>query len=177
MSGSGWGSDICREDPNVYLTGTYSGSTGYTTTNGGTSFTNSTITSGSGAGIIVMEKAYMLAQQTTNLLKLSVSYNVPTNIEETIISSNVPTKFNLYQNYPNPFNPSTNIKFDLVRNGSVKLKVYNEIGKEVAVLLDGVRNAGSYEVKFDAASLSSGIYFYKLETDNSSITKKMLLVK
>ncbi|MBP9095496.1 MAG: T9SS type A sorting domain-containing protein, partial [Ignavibacteria bacterium] len=80
-------------------------------------------------------------------------------------------------NYPNPFNPSTNIKFDLVRNGNVKLKVYNEIGKEVAVLLDAVRNAGSYEVKFDAANLGSGVYFYKLETDNSSVTKKMLLVK
>lgn len=177
MSGSGWGSDICREDPNVYLTGTYSGSTGYTTTNSGTSFFNSTITSGSGAGIIVMEKGYMLAQQTTNLLKLNIAYSVTTDIEETIISANIPTKFNLYQNYPNPFNPSTNIKFDLVRNGNVKLKVYNEIGKEVAVLLDAVRNAGSYEIKFDAANLSSGIYFYKLETDNSSITKKMLLVK
>jgi len=177
MAGSGWGSDICREDPNVYLTGTYSGSTGFTTTNGGASFLSSSITPGPGAGIIVMEKAYMLAQQTSTLLKLSVSYNVTTSIEETTVSLNVPDKFNLYQNYPNPFNPSTNIKFDLVRNGNVKLKVYNEIGKEVAVLLDGVKNAGSYEVKFDAANLSSGIYFYKLETDNSSITKKMLLVK
>ncbi len=177
MTGSGWGSDICREDPNVYLTGTYSGSTGYTTTNGGANFSSSSITSGSGSGIIVMEKAYMLAQQTTNLLKLSVSYTVITGIEETIITSNVPSKFNLYQNYPNPFNPSTNIKFDLTGNGSVKLKVYNELGKEVATLLDGVRNSGSYEVKFDAANLSSGIYFYKLETENSSVTKKMLLVK
>jgi photosystem II stability/assembly factor-like uncharacterized protein len=177
VSGSNWGSDICREDPNVYLTGTYSGSTGYTTTNGGTSFSTSTITSGSGAGIIAMEKGYMLAQQTSNLLKLNVTYTVVTRIEETTISTNIPAKFNLYQNYPNPFNPSTNIKFDVVRNGNVKLKVYNEIGKEVAVLVDGVRNAGSYEVKFDAATLSSGIYFYKLENDNSSITKKMLLIK
>lgn len=177
MSGSGWGSDICREDPNYYLTGTYSGSTSYKTTNGGANFVTSTITSGSGAGIIVMEKNYALAQQTSNLLKLSVSYGVTTKIEETIISSNIPTKFDLYQNYPNPFNPTTNIKFDLTQNGFVKLIVYNEIGKEVETLVSGVRNAGSYEIKFDASQLGSGIYFYKLETGNTSLTKKMLLVK
>jgi photosystem II stability/assembly factor-like uncharacterized protein len=177
LSGSGWGSDICREDPNVYLTGTYSGSTGYKTTNGGASFFTSSITTGAGAGIIVMEKAYMLAQQTTNLQKLSISYNVITNAEETTLSTNIPTKFDLYQNYPNPFNPSTNIKFDLVKNGYVKLTVYNEVGKEIETLLNAVRNAGSYEVKFDASKLSSGVYFYKLETENGSMTKKMLLVK
>ncbi|MBS1494484.1 MAG: T9SS type A sorting domain-containing protein [Bacteroidetes bacterium] len=177
MSGSGWGSDICREDPNVYLTGTYSGSTGYSTTNSGASFFTSNITTGAGAGIIVMEKAYMLAQQTTNLQKLSIAYNVITRAEETTVSTNIPTKFDLYQNYPNPFNPSTNIKFDLVRSGSVKLVVYNEMGREVETLLEGVRNAGSYEVKFDASSLGSGIYFYKLVTENGSVTKKMLLVK
>jgi len=177
LSGSGWGSDICREDPNLYLTGTYSGSTGYTTSNGGASFFTSSITTGAGAGIIVMEKAYMLAQQTSNLQKLSISYNVITSAEETNISTAVPTKFDLYQNYPNPFNPSTNIKFDLMKSGNVKLRVYNEMGREVETLLDAVRNAGSYEVRFDASRLSSGIYFYKLETESTSITKKMLLVK
>ncbi|MBX7045401.1 MAG: T9SS type A sorting domain-containing protein [Ignavibacteria bacterium] len=177
LTGSGWGSDICREDPNFYLTGTYSGSTGYKTTNGGASFFTSSITTGAGAGIIVMEKAYMLAQQTTNLQKLSISYNTPTSIEETTISNSIPAKYGLYQNYPNPFNPATVIKFDLVKNGYVKLVVYNEVGKEVETLLSAVRNAGTYEVKFDASALSSGVYFYKLETESGSFTKKMLLVK
>lgn len=177
MTGSGWGSDICREEPNYYLTGTYSGSTGYTTTNGGANFITSTITSGSGAGIIVMEKNYALAQQTQNLLKLSVTYNGTTSIEEINISTNIPSKFDLAQNYPNPFNPTTNIKFDLVKDGFVKLTIYNEVGQEVETLVSGVRNAGTYEIKFDASKLGSGIYFYKLQTENSSLTKKMLLVK
>jgi len=177
LTGSGWGSDLCREDPNVYLTGTYSGSTGYKTLNGGATFVTSTITSGSGAGIIVMEKGYMLAQQTTNCLKLNVSYSVITDVTETNLSSNVPSKFNLHQNYPNPFNPVTNIKFDVVKTGMVKLKVYDQLGKEVASLVDGVRNAGTYEVQFDAAKFNSGVYFYKLEANDFAMTKKMLLVK
>ena len=178
LGGSGWGSDICHEDPNVYLTGTYSGSTGYATANGGSSFfTSSIVGGGSGAGIISMEKAYMLAQQTSALLKFYVNYSVITSIEETVYSTVIPAKYDLHQNYPNPFNPTTNIKFDIAKSGYVKLSVYNQLGKEVETLIDGVRNAGTYEVKFDAAKLNSGVYFYKLETDNISLTKKMLLVK
>jgi hypothetical protein len=94
-----------------------------------------------------------------------------------LISSQIPEIFALEQNYPNPFNPSTNIKFDILGKEAVRLSVFNSLGQEVAVLVDQRLSAGSYEYKFDAGGLSSGIYFYKLQSENFSETKKMLLVK
>jgi hypothetical protein len=87
--------------------------------------------------------------------------------------------FSLDQNYPNPFNPETNIRFSIPVNvkGAVKLTVYNSAGKEVAQLVNGQLSAGSYEYSFSGARLSSGVYFYKLETSEFTETKKMLLVK
>ncbi|MCW9066450.1 MAG: T9SS type A sorting domain-containing protein, partial [Ignavibacteriaceae bacterium] len=81
------------------------------------------------------------------------------------------------QNYPNPFNPSTNIKFSVPESGNVKLSVYNLVGEEVAVLVNGFRQAGTFEVTFDASNLSTGIYLYKLQSENSIQTKKMMLLK
>ncbi|MBK7254387.1 MAG: T9SS type A sorting domain-containing protein [Ignavibacteria bacterium] len=100
----------------------------------------------------------------------------------TIISNLIPEKFNVYQNYPNPFNPSTKIKFDIPSglNGSdskVRLSVYNSLGKEIAELVNENLGAGSYETEFDASDFSSGVYFYKIETDNFSQTKSMFLIK
>jgi len=100
----------------------------------------------------------------------------------TIISNLIPEKFNVYQNYPNPFNPSTKIKFDIPSglNGSdtkVRLSVYNSLGKEIAELVNENLSAGSYETEFDASDFSSGVYFYKIETDNFSQTKSMFLIK
>jgi hypothetical protein len=91
--------------------------------------------------------------------------------------TNQPDRFALDQNYPNPFNPSTEISFTLAKSAKVKLAVYNLLGKEVAVLVNGMRNAGSQTVTFDAKSLSSGVYFYKLETGSSVLAKKMMLLK
>ena len=88
-----------------------------------------------------------------------------------------PVTFNLYQNYPNPFNPSTSIRYAISSNQFVKLKVYDVLGNEVATLVDEYKAAGSYEVKFDAAQLSSGIYFYKLHAGNFVETKKMILLR
>jgi hypothetical protein len=85
--------------------------------------------------------------------------------------------FELAQNYPNPFNPSTEISFSLAKSEKVKLTVYNLLGKEVAVLVNGMRNAGSQSVTFDAKNLSSGVYFYKLEAGTSIAAKKMMLIK
>jgi hypothetical protein len=85
--------------------------------------------------------------------------------------------FELAQNYPNPFNPSTEISFTLVKSEKVKLAVYNLLGKEVAVLVNGTRNAGSQTVTFDAKNLSSGVYFYKLEAGSTMLAKKMMLLK
>lgn len=93
------------------------------------------------------------------------------------ISSEVPTGYTLYQNYPNPFNPSTSIKFDLVKNGNVKLVIYDAVGKAVYTLIDNVLPTGSYEYKFNAAGLASGIYYYRITTKDFSNVKKMLLIK
>ncbi len=89
----------------------------------------------------------------------------------------VPEKFELSQNYPNPFNPTTNLEFGISDLGFVSLKVFNASGKEVAILVNEVKPAGYYSISFDGANLSSGIYFYTLEANNFSITRKMLLVK
>ncbi len=93
------------------------------------------------------------------------------------VDVNGPLTFDLEQNYPNPFNPSTNIKFSVPESGIVRLAVYNLIGEEVAVLVDGVSEAGFFEVTFDASSLASGTYIYKLQSGNSVVAKKMLLMK
>jgi hypothetical protein len=88
-----------------------------------------------------------------------------------------PLTFVLAQNYPNPFNPSTNIKYSVAKTGSVKLAVYNLVGEEVNVLVSGQVNAGFYEIVFDASSLPSGIYFYKLQAGSFVETKKMVIIK
>ncbi len=91
----------------------------------------------------------------------------------------IPEKYSLGQNYPNPFNPNTKINFSLPSNSNVKLDIYNIEGKEVAELVNDRRDAGNYEINFDAAKygLSSGMYFYTLSSDKFSETKKMILVK
>jgi len=86
-------------------------------------------------------------------------------------------EYALDQNFPNPFNPVTKIAFSIPKQGNVSLKVYNMIGKEVASLVNGFRNVGNYEVNFDGANLSSGVYFYKLETEGFSDVKRMMLIK
>lgn len=93
------------------------------------------------------------------------------------ISSAVPVKYELQQNYPNPFNPSTKINFSLPKSGLVSLKVYDVSGKEIADLVNENLTVGTYEYKFNAASLSSGIYFYTLKADGISYTKRMMLIK
>ena len=93
------------------------------------------------------------------------------------ISYVIPGEYSLYQNYPNPFNPTTNIKFDLHRTSKISLIVYNILGKEIATLVNEKLSAGSYEVDWDASGYSSGVYFYRLITDDFIDTKKMLLVK
>jgi photosystem II stability/assembly factor-like uncharacterized protein len=88
-----------------------------------------------------------------------------------------PAKFELSQNYPNPFNPTTTIKYSVPQKENVTLKVFNVLGKEVAVLVNSVQDAGSYSAKFDASSLSSGVYFYELSAGINKSFKKMILIK
>lgn len=92
--------------------------------------------------------------------------------------NNTPEKFELKQNYPNPFNPSTSIEFNIPASSFVTLKVYDVLGRQVAVLADEFRQAGSHKISYDAGRLSSGIYYYTLSTDKGfSETKKMVLNK
>ena len=91
-------------------------------------------------------------------------------------SSIVPSEFFLYQNYPNPFNPSTMIKYDIPKDAVVKVKVYDILGRQVFGL-DEFKKAGSYEVRFDGANLSSGMYFYSVKANGFKETKKMVLLK
>ncbi len=89
----------------------------------------------------------------------------------------VPKEYVLYQNYPNPFNPSTTIKFDLPKDGVVELGVYDILGRKITTLINEYRNAGSYEHSFNASSLASGIYLYRIQINDFVSAKKMILVK
>jgi hypothetical protein len=89
----------------------------------------------------------------------------------------LPIKFSLHQNYPNPFNPVTTIRYDLPIQTEAKLTIYNVLGQEVNILLNQTMNAGSHTIKWNAANLSSGIYFYRLETPEKQITKKLVVLK
>ena len=82
-----------------------------------------------------------------------------------------------HQNHPNPFNPSTVIRFNLEMQQQVNLQIFDILGQRVATLVDGIRQAGSYEVRLDAADLSSGVYFYRLQGGNQQLTRKMTLSK
>ena len=95
-----------------------------------------------------------------------------------VLSNNiVPKEFELKPNYPNPFNPSTNIQYNVSESGKIKLAIYNSLGEEVALLVNGIVEAGFYDVTFSATNLPSGIYFYRLQGNDYTQTKKMIFMK
>lgn len=98
----------------------------------------------------------------------------PTGIEDEEL---IPTEYALEQNFPNPFNPSTSFRFKLAEAGLTTLKIYNLLGQEVAEVLNEFMNAGTYDIRFDAAGLASGIYFYRIRVNDFSASKKMILVR
>jgi len=97
--------------------------------------------------------------------------------DELTVEVITPFEFALEQNYPNPFNPTTQITYQLAENSNVVLKVYNLLGKEVAVLVDAQKEVGVHKVNFDASHLPSGVYMYKIEAAGLVETKKMMLLK
>lgn len=90
---------------------------------------------------------------------------------------NAPEAFILSQNYPNPFNPETTIQYSIPKAGEVRVEVFNTLGQQVELLVETFKPAGSHSVRFNAAGLSSGIYYYRITTNAATLTRKMLLVK
>jgi hypothetical protein len=126
------------------------------------SFTDETIMAG--------KYSYRL-KQIDNDGKFAYSDVVDVDIE------NLPTNYTLYQNYPNPFNPSTTIKFGLPKDGMVTLEVYNLIGEKVTTLVNKEMSAGYHTIDFNGSNLSSGIYLYKITSEEFTSTKKFVLMK
>ena len=109
-----------------------------------------------------------------------VLLNTYSNTKKSVVTDNgliIPKTYSLSQNYPNPFNPVTNIKFENPKGGMVTLKVYDMLGREAKTLVNEIKQTGSYTVIFDASTLSSGIYFYKLTAGDFVQVKKMVLLK
>ena len=102
--------------------------------------------------------------------------NYPVSVDENELSG-LPTTFSVSQNYPNPFNPSTKIVYSVTEGSNVKLTVFDVLGREVEVLVDGFKSAGIYELNFNAENLPSGLYLYTFEAGSTKITKKMTLLK
>jgi type IX secretion system substrate protein/Kelch motif protein len=92
-------------------------------------------------------------------------------------NSEIPENYSLSQNYPNPFNPTTNISYNVPKGSYVKLIVYDWVGREVTFLVNEYSKAGTYDIEFDGSNLSSGVYFYRIETGGFNDTKKMILIK
>ncbi len=102
---------------------------------------------------------------------------VTTNVTGVDDMLTLPTSFDLSQNYPNPFNPTTTIQYQIPKETFVSIKVYNVIGSEISTLVNSMKSPGTYEVRFNAGQLTSGIYIYKIQAGQFSQMKKMVLVK
>jgi len=89
----------------------------------------------------------------------------------------IPDKFYLDQNYPNPFNPSTTIEFGLPKESQVQIAVYNILGQQVAMLVNGSMKAGNHRISFNASRFASGVYFYVMRAGEKTFKQKMLLMK
>jgi len=133
---------------------------------------------------------YYLSASSINNKTMTKPITAPDGFYKFIVENSItniaviyqPEEFYLYQNYPNPFNPSTKIKYTIPSAGtqrtvSVQLKVYDVLGNEITTLVNEAKSPGTYEVNFDASSFPSGVYFYKLQSDNFNESKKMILLK
>lgn len=132
---------------------------------------NSSTYPGNCVNEIALDKNNNLWVAGANVLT-KIDFN-PTAVE----SENLPAAYQLSQNFPNPFNPSTSINYSIKEAGLVTLKIYDVLGRETQMLVNEIKNPGSYSVKFDASKLSSGVYYYKMISNNFVDIKKMMLVK
>lgn len=116
------------------------------------------------------------AAMAGNMNDLAETYRTITDVKQ--FNNNLPENFELSQNYPNPFNPSTKINFSIPEAGFVNLSIFDALGRKVDEIINKEMSAGNYVYKFNSnRNFSSGVYFYTLQSGNSSLTKKMLLLK
>ncbi|MCF8262077.1 MAG: T9SS type A sorting domain-containing protein [Melioribacteraceae bacterium] len=107
----------------------------------------------------------------------TLSYSEPAVTSVERMDGTLPTEYSLRQNYPNPFNPTTNIEFALPKSSNVTVKIFNALGQTVTTLVQEYKEAGTYQVDFDASKLSSGIYIYQIQADGFTSSRKMMLLK
>lgn len=143
--------------------------------NGGTSWIRDTLFSVGARNIFFVNTSIGFVVGDNGLIAKTTNGGGVIGIQQ--ISNEFPKKFKLNQNYPNPFNPITIIEFDIVKSGNVKITIFDILGKEIVNLVDQELQAGSYQVDWDAINYPSGMYFYTIETNNYSETKKMVLCK
>ncbi len=131
------------------------------------------------AGLEGIMDEFRFYKRALNQAEITATWNLDLGIITGItpIKSQIPENYSLSQNYPNPFNPVTKINFALPKSGLVSLRVYDVLGREIATLVNEVKNAGVYSVDFNASNLTSGTYFYRLESNGFVGTKKMLMIK
>ena len=127
------------------------------------------------AAITIMVEPAVNSHTGTSFYMDDLSYSSTTAINETTVQT--PNSFELKQNYPNPFNPTTTIEYQVPVQTFVTLKIYNMLGKEVATLVNKNEPTGKYSVNFNASSLSSGVYLYRIKADNYSQAKKLIVLK
>lgn len=109
--------------------------------------------------------------------RITVDLTAIANFTDVQNENNSVSAYYLNQNYPNPFNPSTKIIFGLKRSGNVELSLYNILGSKVATIFNGYKDAGNHSIPFDGSNLSSGVYFYKITSNDFTQTRKMILEK
>jgi photosystem II stability/assembly factor-like uncharacterized protein len=120
-------------------------------------------------------KTVILSNYSKDTINFYLGPRYPIGIQNS--NSEIPKDFSLHQNYPNPFNPVTNIAFSIPEETNVRLTVYDVIGREITVLIDQRLKPGSYRIDWNAEHYTSGMYFYRMQTDKYTDTKKMVLVK
>lgn len=179
IDNSAWGFDRAGNDPNVilYAPWDYTSSVpAYISFNKGVTFTPLPYLSNvNNFSVYFYNRNNILLQQSVGFYKLRADITVPIGIQP--ITSEIPQNFRLLQNYPNPFNPATNIKFTLPKQQNAMLEIFDALGRKIDVPVNEFLSAGVYEISWDAANYSSGIYFYKLTAGDFSETRKMVVLK
>lgn len=146
----------------------------YKTSNGGNTWVQEWVSPLVGTDLSDLKNQNNTTLWCTGNNSTILKYDIPVGI---IINSEVVTEFSLGQNYPNPFNPNTVINYNLPRSNFVKLVVYDVLGNKIKTLVNERQRAGKYEVEFDGSNLPSGVYFYKINTDEFNNVRRMVLLK